>query len=167
MMLLSNESPTYTMYRALNSSRILLEDKKSGVRKLADGESLMRLISACNTAHPGSQATVACSNIPLCAGTRTGIEGNLHAVRAIWPQLSGWTIDDNGSLVEDKLPSQPDEKAPPELNAGTSRAAHNSTIDRGPDPDATRSRFKEDVGYDQALFDADNAFNSANRYVML
>ena len=48
VMLLSNESPTYAMHLALNSSCTLPTDKKTGVRPLAAGESLMRLISACN-----------------------------------------------------------------------------------------------------------------------
>ena len=108
-----------------------------------------------------------CGNTQLCAGTRAGIEGNLHTVRAIWPQSSGWTIDDDGNLVEDKLLTQPEEEAPPNSNAGTSRAAHDPTIDRGADPDAIRSQFKEEVGFGQALFDADNAFNWANRYLLL
>ena len=69
--------------------------------------------------------------------------------------------------MEDKLFSQPDEVEPPDPHAGTSRAADDPNIDRGADPDATRSRFEEDVGYGQALFDAKNAFNSANRYLML
>ena len=167
VILLNNESPTYATYRALNSSSILPAEKTPGVRPLAGGESLMRLISACNIVQTGNQATVACGNTQLCANTHAGIEGNLHAVRAIWPQSSGWTIDDDGSFVEDKLYSQPEEKEPPDPNAGTSKAAHDPTIDRGADPDATRSRFKEDVGYGQALFDAKNAFNLANRYLML
>ena len=166
-MLLSNESPDYAMYRALNSSRILPADKHPGVRPLAAGETMMRLISACNMMQTGNQATVACGNTQLCAGTRAGIEGNLHAVRAIWPQSSGWTIDDDGQLVEDKLFTQPEEFEPPDPNAGTSRAADDPKIDRGADPDATRSRFEDDVGFGQALFDAKNAFNSANRYLML
>ena len=41
VMLLSNESPPYTMYRALNSSRILPVDKNPGVRPLAAGKILM------------------------------------------------------------------------------------------------------------------------------
>ena len=51
----------------------------------------------------GNQATVACGNTQICTGKRVGIEGNLHTVRAIWPQSSGWTIDNDGDLVEDKL----------------------------------------------------------------
>ncbi len=37
--------------------------------------------------------TAACGNTQLCAGLRSGIKGNLHAVRAIWPQSAGWTED--------------------------------------------------------------------------
>ena len=59
VMLLRNESPDYAMYRALNSSRILPVDKHPGVRPLAAGETMMRLISACNMAQTGNQVTVA------------------------------------------------------------------------------------------------------------
>ena len=48
VILLNSESPTYATYRALNSSSILPAEKTPGVRPLAGGESLMRLISACN-----------------------------------------------------------------------------------------------------------------------
>ena len=81
--LLSNRSPPYALYRAMNNSRVLPADIKPGVRPLAAGKTTMRLISACNIAQTGRQATTTCGNTQLCAGTRAGIEGNLHAVRAI------------------------------------------------------------------------------------
>ena len=127
----------------------------------------MRLIPAYNITQTENQATIPCGNTQLCAGTRAGIEGNLHAIRAIWTQLSGWTIDDNGSLAEDKLLTQPEEEAPPDPNAGTSRATNDPTIKLGVDPDANRSRFKKEVGFGQALFDANNAFNRATRYLLI
>ena len=75
-MLLSNESPTYAMYRALNSSRILPADKKPGMTPLAAGESLMRLISACNIAQTGNQ-TVSLTRITYIHRIRTVIfQGN-------------------------------------------------------------------------------------------
>jgi hypothetical protein len=38
-------------------------------------------------------ATNACGNTQLCAGLRSGIEANLHAVQAIRLQSAGWTED--------------------------------------------------------------------------
>ena len=142
------------------------------MRPLAAGKSMMRLISSCNITQTGRHATTTCGNTHLCAGTRAGIEGNLHAVRAIWPQLSGWTIEGDGSLVEENeaattILTQPHGKAPPDPKAGTSRATNDPMIDLGADPDITRSRFEEGVGFRQALFDSDNVFNRANRYLLL
>ena len=39
-------------------------------------------------------ARQACENVQLCAGLEAGIEGNLHAVRAVWPESSGWQYDE-------------------------------------------------------------------------
>ena len=94
--LMSNGSPPFTLYRAMNHNRVLPADKKPGVRPLIVGEIMMRLISVCIIEQVGPQATTACGNTQPCAGTRAGIKGNLHAVRAIWPQSSGWIIDDDG-----------------------------------------------------------------------
>ena len=154
----------------MKNSRVLPADKNPGVRPLAAGETIMRLISACNITQTGPQATTTCGNTQLCAGTRAGIEGNLHAVRAIWPQSSGWKIDDDVTLTEQMegvQNTQPEDDYPANPNAGTSQAVVDPTIDFGADPDDTRSRYEEGVGFGQALFDADNAFNRANRYLFL
>ena len=110
----------------------------------------MRLMLACNVAQTGIQATTTCGNTQLCAGTRARIDGNLPEARAIWPQSSGWTIDDDGTLtkkMEDVQNTQPDDDYPANPNAGTSRAAVDPTIDFGADPDDTRSRYEEGVGF--------------------
>ena len=41
------------------------------------------------------------------------------------------------------------------------------TVDPGADPDDSRSWYVAGTGYDTDLFDADNAFNRLNRYMML
>jgi hypothetical protein len=53
----------------------------------------MRLYSDCSHTKTKVAATNACGNTQLCAGLQSGIEANLHAVRAIWLQLDGWTED--------------------------------------------------------------------------
>ncbi|KAL7526608.1 hypothetical protein ACHAXR_004221 [Thalassiosira sp. AJA248-18] len=80
---LTNESPPYAACRALNSLRELPADKQSGVRPLGCGEIWMRLIADCEHAQSKGGATIACGNTQLCAGLKSGIEANLHAVRAI------------------------------------------------------------------------------------
>ena len=86
---LSNGSPPYAAYRAVNTVRTVALDKSPGVRPLGIGESWMRLWSDCSHTKTKVAATNACGNTQLCAGLRSGIEANLHAVRAIWPRLQG------------------------------------------------------------------------------
>jgi hypothetical protein len=114
----------------------------------------MRLWVDCLNTETKVGATTACGNINICAGLRAGIEGNLHAVRAIWPQSAGWEHD--GGEVTATLPA----------TEGTSMA-----VIRATDPDeaavVSRSRYVLDSGFGIALFDAKNGFNEVNRYLML
>jgi hypothetical protein len=59
----------------------------------------MRLWSDCVHMKTKVAATNTCGNTQLCAGLRSEIEANLHAIRAIWPQSPGWTED--GALEEE------------------------------------------------------------------
>jgi hypothetical protein len=88
---LSNGSPPYAAYRGLNTVQELAADKRPGIRPLGCGETWMCLIANCNHMQTWELATVACGNTQLCAGLRSGIEANLHAVRAIWPHSAGWS----------------------------------------------------------------------------
>jgi len=81
--LLSNGSPLYASYRALNAARMLAADKRPGVRPLACREILTRLFARCNLEETKAAATAECANVQLSGGLRAGIEGNLHAVRAV------------------------------------------------------------------------------------
>ena len=69
----------------------------------------MRLWSDCSHTKTKVAATNACGNTQLCAGLRSGIEANLHAVRAIWPQSAGWTVD--SSEEEEEEDGDPQENA--------------------------------------------------------
>ena len=82
------------MYIGLNACRQLATAKQPrDVRRLEYGEKWMRLMARCNNDQTRTQATIVCSNAQLCAGLQSSIKGNLHAVRAIWPQSTGWTHD--------------------------------------------------------------------------
>jgi hypothetical protein len=151
---LSNDSPPFAAYRAVNSARMLAADKKPGVRPLACGEIWMRLWADCLNTETKVGATTACGNVNLCAGLRAGIEGNLHAVRAVWPQSAGWERD-GGEVA-----------APMPVTEGTSMAVTRAT-DPGEAADVSRSRYVPDSGFGTALFDAKNGFNEVNRYLML
>jgi len=151
---LSNDSPPFAAYRAVNSARMLAADKKPGVHPLACGEIWMRLWADCLNTETKVGATTACGNVNLCAGLRAGIEGNLHAVWAIWPRSAGWERD--GGEVTVLLP----------VTGGTSMAVTRAT-DPGDAEDVSHSRYVLDSGSRTALFDAKNGFNKVNRYQML
>ena len=102
---MSNGSPPYAAYRAVNTVRTVALDKCPGVRPLGIGEVWMRLWSDCCHMKTKAAATTACGNTQLCAGLRSGIEANLHAVRAIWPQSAGWTKEGASEEEDDGDPS--------------------------------------------------------------
>ena len=54
-------------------------------------------------------ATAQCGNVQLSGGLRTGIESNLHAVRAAWLQSAGWTVDAGIVAAEDAVEAEEDE----------------------------------------------------------
>jgi len=129
---LSNDSPPFAAYRAVNSARMLAADKKPGVRPLACGEIWMRLWADCLNTETKVGATTACGNVNLCAGLRAGIEGNLHAVRAVWLQSAGWEC--NGGEVTAPMPD----------TEGTSMAVTGET-DPGEAADVSRSTCRSSV----------------------
>jgi len=155
---LSNGSPPYAAYRALNTVRALAADKRPGVRPLGCGETWMRLIANCNHLQSKVGATNACGNTQLCAGLQSGIEANLHAVKAIWPQSAGWMDNQVQDGDGDVLDGNGDDEDAEDV-AGASGTGLDST--------STNSRYTPNTGFGAALFDARNAFNELNRYLML
>ena len=133
---------------------MLAADKKPGVRPLVCGEIWMRLWADCLNTETKVGATTTCGNVNLCAGLRAGIEGNMHAVHAIWPQSAGWECD-SGEVTATLLATE-----------GMSMAATRA-MDPGVAADVSRSRYMPDSGFGTALFDAKNGFNEVNRYLML
>ena len=198
----------------------------------------MRLISKCVMEQTKNQATAACGNVQLCGGTKCGIEANLHALRAIWPQCAGWLYDEEDSFdpegeeegaergstgddrstgssatavagnlavpgtQESRFSAMSDEgieagsqdsrfsTLPPPEEGSTEPARGNAasdgpapdaspalmpnmghlddpTVDRGADPNHSRSRYQAGVGFGMNALDADNAFNRLTRYLML
>jgi hypothetical protein len=151
---LSNGSPPFSAYRAVNLSRMLAGDKKPGVRPLACGEIWMRLWADCLNSETKVGATTACGNVNLYAGLHASIEGNLHAVRAVWPQSAGWERD-GGEVM-----------APQPATKGTSMAVI-PTTDPGKAADTSHLCYVLNSSFRTALFDARNGFNEVNRYLML
>ena len=54
----------------------------------------MRLLARCAlVGEAKALARDTCNNINLSGGLQLGIEGNLHAIRTIWPESAGWAFD--------------------------------------------------------------------------
>jgi hypothetical protein len=114
----------------------------------------MRLWADCLNSEMKVGATTACGKVNLCAGLRAGIEGNLHAVRAVWPQSAGQACD-GGEVT-----------APQPATEGTSMAVI-PTTDPGKAADTSRLCYMPNSGFGTALFNTRNGFNEVNRYLML
>ena len=137
---LSNSSQPYAAYRGLNTVRELVVDKRPGVRLLGCGETWMRLIANCNHMQSKDLAMMACGNMQLCAGLCSGIESNLHAVRAIWPQSAGWAkdFDELGDDLDGAV------------------ATNDPRINHDAADDDDNSRYTPDTGFGVSLFDVWN-----------
>jgi hypothetical protein len=160
---LSNDLPPYAAYRAVNTVRAFALNKSPGVRPLRVGEVWMRLWSDCSHMKTKAAATSACRNTQLCAGLRSGIKANLHAVWAIWPQLAGWTKDEAAEEEEDGDPSSNATLQ----NHVCAKGVLAPGIDPGAAEDASFSHYEPGTGFGSALIDARNGFNKLNRYLML
>jgi hypothetical protein len=114
----------------------------------------MRLWADCVNTKTKVSTTTLFGNVNLCAGLQAGIEGNLHAVRAVWPQSAEW--EHNGGEVTAPLPA----------TKGTSMAI-TPTTDPVKAANTSRSRYVLDSSFRTALIDARNGFNEVNRYLML
>jgi hypothetical protein len=85
---LANTHPPWAAYRAIMANRLVALDKQPGTRPVGIGEVYRRLWAKCLLKAIGSQATAACGNFNLCAGLQAGIEGAVHAVRAVFADPS-------------------------------------------------------------------------------
>ena len=77
---LSNGSPPYAAYQAVNMVWAVALDKSPGVWPHGVGEVWMHLWSNCSHMKTKVAVTSACGNTQLCAGLQSGIKANLHAV---------------------------------------------------------------------------------------
>ena len=106
----------------------------------------MRLWVDCLNTETKVGATTTCGNVNLCAGLQAVIEGNLHAVWAVWPQSAGWECD-SGEVMA-MLPA----------TEGTSMAVIRAT-DPGEAADISLSCYMPNSGFGTALVDTKNGFN--------
>jgi len=96
---LANENVPWAAYRGLMMCREVALDKMPGIRPIGIGEIFRRLIAKCVLEAAGPQATSACGSDQLCAGLKLGCEGGIHAMSALWDELS--VGEDVGFLMID------------------------------------------------------------------
>ena len=168
VMLLANGTPHYAKYRSLNHARMLAADKDPGVRPLCCGEIWMRLIGRCVLAAEARElARDACGNVQLCAGLPSGIEGNLHAVRAVWPESAGWNFDEGAESATGNDMFEQLVEATENMLAGAPVIPSQESQDPGVAEHTADSRYEPNAGFGTALVDAANCFNNLNRYLVL
>ena len=81
---LANESPPWTAYRAFMSGRLIVLDKNPGIRPVGLGKKWRHLFTNIVLKDTGPEATMACQDDQLCAGTKDGIDSATHRVQDLW-----------------------------------------------------------------------------------
>ena len=74
----ANSFPPWAAYCALMAYRMVVLDKRPGVRPVGIGEMLHRALAKLVMRAAGDQAKTACGDLQLCAGLESGIEGSTH-----------------------------------------------------------------------------------------
>ena len=64
--------------------RLIVLDKQSGVHPVGVGETWQRIFAIIFPKVTGPEATMACQDDQLCAGLKSGIDGAVHGVQALW-----------------------------------------------------------------------------------
>ena len=77
---MDNSSPPWAAYCALMACRLVVLNKRTGVRPVGIGETLRRALAKLVMRAARDQAKTVCGNILLCAGFKADIEGATHSV---------------------------------------------------------------------------------------
>ena len=91
---LANNIVEWPHIRALMSSRFIALDKCPGVRPIAIGEELRRIVCKALAFATGSDVAELCGVSQLCSGLEAGIEGAVHAIRDLFEDNrgNGWGL---------------------------------------------------------------------------
>ena len=81
---MANDIPLWAVTRALLANRLMVLDKCLGIQLIGIGEIWRRLLAKCVLKVAGVKAKDACGNAQLCTGIEAGIEGAVHAIRALY-----------------------------------------------------------------------------------
>lgn len=90
---LSNNVVDWNKIRALTARRGVALDKCPGVRPIGVGEVLLRILAKLMALITGEDVQEVCGAEQLCAGTKAGIEGAIHAVNQLFGE------DENNVLL--------------------------------------------------------------------
>ena len=77
---MANSSPPWAAYRALMACRLVVLDKRSGVRPVGIGKTLRWALAKLVIRAAGDQAKTECGNLQLSIGLKASIEGATHAI---------------------------------------------------------------------------------------
>ena len=86
---LANNIVEWSHIRALMQSRLIALDKCPGVRPIAIGEELRRIVCKALAFATGSDVAEYCGVSQLCSGLEAGIEGAVHAIRELFEDNRG------------------------------------------------------------------------------
>ena len=77
---MAKSSPPWDAYLALMACFLVVLDKRPGVCPVGIGGTLRRALAKLVMRAYGDQAKTVCGNMQLCAGLKSGIEGETHTV---------------------------------------------------------------------------------------
>ena len=77
---MANSYPPWAAYRALMACRLVMLDKRPGVRPVGIGETIYWALAKLVMRAAGDQAKTVCGNLQLCARLEARIEGDSYAV---------------------------------------------------------------------------------------
>ena len=89
LLLLENNIVEWSHIRALMSSRLIALDKCPGVRPIAIGEELQRIVCKALALATGIDVAELCGVNQLCSGLEAGIEGAVHEIRELFEDNRG------------------------------------------------------------------------------
>ena len=101
---MANSSSPWDAYCSLISCRLVVCDKRPGVRPVGISETLRLSLSKLVMHIDGNQVETECGNLQLCAGLKAGIEGTTHTVgkRRIERLIRRSSEEEAGSVEEEE-----------------------------------------------------------------